>query len=289
MTTFDLIQNWYDRTDVKYEIVKQTMNRETVCLIPSWVTNKNFLKKSTRMLKMHCVAHFDVIYNRLKINQLNIPFNFYYSLAEYWGGIPNQSLNFGSEERKRNNRAWNYTHTSHIKGFDFMLDIDAGDHKDIFFAWKSAINIQKFFNDCHCPHFVRFSGKGFHIIIPHKYLPTISYDITDKKNNYIFYSMIARALSERFSEMIDRSIYDSRRVAKLSYSLSLYDNQAYVCYPFNGFYELNNFDLENFKLENFTKDIYRRGHIISNVSCSPNHLFKKLGIDDYLRAEHGKA
>ena len=274
---FEKISQWYDRQDVKFEITKQLYNREFALLVPSWCDSE-IKKRSTRMLKCHNTQGFDFILKALDFKKKQTPYNFYYSLAKYYGGIPNQTLNFIERKKSQANEEWKDLHEYHMKQFDLLIDIDSGSHEDIDFAYLSTQNIITLLDDCNTPYILRFSGKGFHIIIPSMYMPKKSRNTFDDDSIYMLHSRIARKLHDTFSEMIDLSIYDSRRLCKLSYSLANYKENTYVCYPFNTKQEFNDFKLNDYNLNNFDKPIIMRGHFIFNQTGMTDELIKRLGV-----------
>jgi hypothetical protein len=266
------INLWYMRSDVKFEIIKSTNRRETAFLIPSWVVSEEFKKTSIRMLKVHSVQHFDIIARTgLRLLQKNRPYNLYYSLARYTNGIPNQTFNLA----ERDNSEWtNGEHIKFMDAYDFLIDIDAGDIEDLDMAFESTKEIVDFFNKNNVPFELRFSGKGFHIIVPYIYFSKekikkecytpASFNPKEEINFYSVYRRIAKALSNRFTEMIDLGIYDSRRLCKIPFSLALYEKEIYVCYPFDNLGRFYAFDLKQFTLTNFFYDVRQNRKVFND-------------------------
>ena len=85
-------------------------------------------------------------------------------------------------------------------------------------------------------------------------------------------SSVAKRFKEKYSDLIDTKIYDSRRLCKLAYSLSVYDNKLYVCYPINMYYDLVNFKLDDYDINNFDKPIQSRGIRTFNSKGNTKHL-----------------
>jgi len=265
---------WYNRSDVKFEQIKYLKNREMAMLIPSWCSEE-IKKGSIRMLKCHSVQHFDYITkNGVRMWDKMLPYNFYYSLAKYKNGIPNQTFNFS----ERDNTEWSKIHHSVMESYDFLIDIDAVSFDDIYHAHFSAGNIISYFNLKEVPFEVRFSGKGFHIVIPFRYFHEKGYSFEPKSKDsiYTIYSRIARKLSKKFSEMIDIGIYDSRRVCKLPFSLSLYEKFIYVCYPFRDLNEFDDFLLCKFELDNFGFAVKRDKIAVFNENGSIEPLLELI-------------
>lgn len=275
----ELYYKWYEQPVIKFQLIKFLKNREFVLL------SNNKPECSTRMLRCHNVQHLDVILRDiLKIKTKEIIYNFYYSLALYKEGIPYQTPNLS----ERDNSEWVKTHFREMKGYDFLLDIDAGNHDEINTAYESALMIKDLFDSLNVPYGLRFSGCGFHFIIPYFYFYEYSFNPKDDDSIYKLYIKIADKLFKKYSELIDKSIYDSRRVCKVPYSLSVYDNEMYMCFPFSSNFEFNNFKLNNMKAVNQFPiiNLYRKKDVhVFNVAGNVNNLLKKLHIkykEDYL-------
>lgn len=229
---------WYFISKIKFNIIKYTKNRES-CLI------SHDRKITLRMLKIHSVQHID--FHLKALNWYKNKWNLYSSLGTYETGIPNQSFNL----KERDNSEWRKEHWKEMVAYDFMVDIDATNHNDIEMAKYSTLLVVKLFDKHNIPYEVRFSGMGFHIIVPYSYFKNKnhSFDRQDRDNNiYTFYREIAETLNNEVSEMIDYGLNDARRLCKVPYSLAIYKNNIYVCMPLT----LN--ELESFELENYTPD-----------------------------------
>lgn len=253
------VYDWYNLPAVKFEIIKFLKDRE-MCMI-----NKETNSKTVRMLKCHSVQHFDFINKKmLKVEEQNTLYNYYYSLARYKDGIPNQSPKLS----ERDNSLWNETHFKEIIAYDFLIDID-GEHETIDFTYESAKEILNLFDKLRVPFELRFSGRGFHFIIPFHLFGWGNYFsfYPDNKNNiYSMYYKIAWWLFNNVSEMVDYSIYDSRRVTKIPYSIAIYHDEGnYLCYPFKSREQFNNFKLDDMKVSNINKNEIRgRGTYMFN-------------------------
>ena len=262
--------SWYNRLDVKFEIVKQLYKREFALLVPKY-DNEN-KKANVRMLKCHNVNGYEAIIGGLHLFNKEFKYNFYQSLAFYKDGIPHQSLNLSM----RDNTAWLKNHDQHMEGYDFLIDIDAGDHIDTNWAYESTMRIKEELDFYRTPYRLHFSGKGFHIIIPYQYFPKVSLLSKDDKNIYVYYSKIAQYFWEKYSELIDRSIYHPRRLCKLPYSIASYDSDDYICWAFRDNEEFLNFKLSNYRLNNFRKNIRNRGLFVFNSGSTNKDLLKEV-------------
>lgn len=234
--------SWYWIPQIKFKIRNYTYRRETVFIAMNEVnTASSRYGQTVRMIKIHNVQHFDLWIKNMHISDNKKNFNLYYSLAKYKNGIPNGSLNLA--ERDFGN--WNDEHWKEIETYDFLLDIDAGNHEEMDFGYFSAKQVKKLFDKLEVPYHLRFSGMGFHFLIPYYCFNTLdlSFDPEADNNIYIFYYTIAVELNKLYSEMIDTGIYDSRRITKIPYSVALYSGKNYLCYPFESDEDFNNFEL----------------------------------------------
>lgn len=258
---------WYKLPVVKYEMIRYLQKRE-MCMI-----NKEFPEKSVRMLKCHSIQHFDYIVNWMVGMEQNFTYyNFYYSLARYTNGIPNQE----SSLKMRDNSEWTKTHFEQMESYDFLIDIDSGSFEELPFAYESAFSIKRKLDEWQLPYELRFSGKGFHFIVPYGCFDGTPLNPSTKSNIYKLYFDIAKWLYNNISEMVDCSIYDSRRVCKIPYSLAVYEEGTYVCYPLTE-KEFTDFELSKMRPDMMETTFFRgRGSIKYNVDGSANKLIKEV-------------
>jgi hypothetical protein len=253
----DEIMLWYKIPPAKFNLIKYTFNREMAVLVPSWILRKypDMRRYNVRMLKCHSVQHLDFILERyVKMFQHRKLYNFYYTLAKYRDGIPNQPS--GLDQRSEDNRTfWKTEHFKQMSGYDFLLDIDAGATEDIRHAFDTAKDVMSFFEHNSYPFEIRFSGRGFHFIVPSKFFNMTDkfmlFNPEDDDNIYKRYYALAKFLNERYSELIDINIYDSRRLCKIPFSLAVYEDDTFVCYPFRKKEDFLKFDIDDFRIDNF--------------------------------------
>lgn len=266
--------NWYRIPQVKFQIRKYTYKRETMFMKAKHAEHSG---QSTRMLRIHNVQHLDLWMNQLYLFKHKREYNMYYSLAQYTNGIP-----FGTTKlAERDFGDWKDNHWKFMSGYDFLLDIDAGNHKEMHFAYHSALIIKQLFNKLEVPYHLRFSGMGFHFVIPYHYFYTLkhSFNPEDESNIYLLFNDIAIELNKKYSEMIDTTIYDSRRVTKIPYSLSLYENKDYVCIPFNDNFDFMNFYLHEMLPDNqYSKVLLSDNEHLYNINGNIFKLLKELDI-----------
>jgi hypothetical protein len=205
-------------------------------MCPDWESVQN--ENKHRMLRCHNIqslqSAFEYALFKHKPYKLK---NLYYSLAAYKEGIPFRDQLFTKAEQDywRDN-CWKVM-TQH----DFVLDIDnpkvenATEKESISMAFREAQRISLFLMGLNCPHYIRFSGRGFHIFIPYKKLME-GYSMIDFNPNslsciYLEHERIAKYFYEEFTQLIDLSIYDSRRIIKMPCSLMHYPDVTRICYP----------------------------------------------------------
>jgi len=214
-------------------------------------------------------------------------FNMYHSICKYNTGIPHQPQRL----MERDNKEWNRTHQNHIKEIDFFLDVD-GELDTIKYTKEDVIVISEFFDSLNVPYEVRFSGRGFHFVIPFKFFQhlDLSFDYTQENSYIALYLKIAEYIFNNFTDQVDLSIYDSRRIIKVAYSLAVYPNNEnnYVTWCFHTKQGLNSFKLEEHILtpenfDNITKSIKMRGTYLFNKDGNINKLIEVINEKDNTR------
>lgn len=228
ISDYQILNLWYWKPAIKFKLIQYTKNRSM-----DWIESKDsrVFGITVRNMKCHSVQHLDFLMKALHFCDRNFKrYNFYYSMAVYYlDGIPNQNMNLA--ERKDTLEKWNKNYWKSIRGVDFFLDIDAPDGC-IDEAFRQSLRIKAFFDSFMIPYYYRFSGKGFHFVIPHDRLVNLDISFNPEDNNVMnTYYEIAKYFHDNYTEMIDITIYDMRRVLKIPYSLALYKNEAYVCCP----------------------------------------------------------
>jgi hypothetical protein len=80
---------------------------------------------------------------------------------------------------------------------------------------------------------------GYHIVVPGQSMPKLTYDPDARDNYYDMLGSLLNALRRKMSDFIDTGCHDPRRVAKVPYSLALYEDDNYVCWPLRTVRELD--------------------------------------------------
>jgi len=287
---FNLLEGWYCNKGVKIALIKNLKNRELALLVPKyWPDEKN---RSVRNIRCHNFGvkengdklGLDYIYDVTGFFKIQTHYNLYYSLAEYKNGLPYNEPRLSD----RNNEEWNNNHWKEMIGYDWLIDIDSPSFDEIEFAYHSAVNLKNTFDRLDVPYYLRFSGCGFHFVVPYKYLPQdLSFNYEDNNNIYKFLYNLTKILYNNISELIDLNIYDSRRVTKLPYSLAVYDREILVCHPFLSDEEFNDFKKEKYVIwpsiyklrpQNYPYQVGNRGEHLFNEEGSMRNFYKNYDI-----------
>jgi len=277
--------NWYFAPQIKFKMLPYLRDREFALLIPK---DFPFPQATTRMLRVHTVQSFDFYYDVTGMKEKRFFYNFFSSVAKYKNGLP--KIPFKIELRREFKKEWNENHWKNIEGYDFFLDID-GTHDTFDLTKQSAIDVKTFFDNNNIPHRLRFSGKGFHFVIPYEYFEAHipekwnSFNPNDLKNIYQFFGRLAKYIHDSISEMVDPQIYDARRIIKLPYSLALYDDGYFVCLPISSMNDLIKFNYEDALYTKWDYDAirYHLGDILFNENGNVKKLISEAIKYKYLK------
>lgn len=255
---------YYNNYKIQNLIVKYLFNRETVAL-PSKRMGDG---AKIRNMRIHNTQSFRFWMDFIRMFQNKHQlFNLYYSMARFEKGVPYRYV--GGGNLKEDFSEWNKDLKQKIVSYDMLIDIDAGEPSEMPYAAETANMLKRVFDAASVPYYLRNSCMGFHYVVPYEYFdPSISLNPDDGEDS-IYYKMqqIAVYLNETYSDMIDTTIYDSRRIAKIPYSIGLYPHGDFVCLPVNNLtafdYKCYSFDIIR-RLSNVPMDIlhnpkYRRG------------------------------
>ena len=231
------IDEWYNNKKVKELITPFIKRRESV------IISKTDNRATIRYMNLFCPDSLKCLYKSTRFLDTEKECNLYSSLAKFKGYFPVRGF-YGEKRRKdvaKIKDGENYAKS--IISMDFALDIDAPDHTYIGEAFFNAKQIKRLFDNLDVPYSLRFSGCGFHFVIPAQYFKhNRSYDGYVEDNIYQVYRALADCLYNEFSEFIDTSIYDMKRVLKTPYSLAIYDPETvYVCWEYRSDEEFEDF------------------------------------------------
>lgn len=268
--------NWYRRAEVAFKLINYTFNREVCIIMPNYLGDIKF--KVTRMMRIHNTHHLKVWLDSMHILDGTREYGLYYSLARYKDGIPYSTLRLTD----RDFSDWNQNNWKEIVSYDCVIDVDCNNHKEIDFVYYSAKEIKKLFDKLNVPYYIRFSGMGFHFIIPFQYFKDsgigISFNHSDDDSIYKSFMRIAMGLHNNYSELVDTTIYDSRRVVKMPFSIALYDGKEYLCKPFGSDDDFNGFVLKSMNPSHFLGHVRFMDDKLFNPEGNVVKLLKELEI-----------
>lgn len=246
--------SWISDYKTLYKMIPYLKNREFAVLEPKFCGHE--IGRDTRYLKAHNIQSIQfILFDMLKFHERQTLYNLYYSTIKYAEGIPNMTPDLS----KRDTTDWKENYWQHIKEVDFFLDIDAPSHEDIEIAKDDTLRIVRDFPE-NMVYEIRFTGCGFHIVIPqqemmmHYKIKAESCEPFKAGNIWDEYTKVAENFSEKYSELIDTRLNDSKRIIKLPHSLAFYpDGKTFVCCP------ISLRDLTNFRLDNYTYQRFEHG------------------------------
>lgn len=272
-----IMQKWYARLDVVYELCFNSFVRRECAVLTPKIFKEQCRLTGVRYLRILSAKGFDYAMNQMvKYKQFECPLNIYYSLARYKKGLPQMSCIL--KLRGKEIEQWNERYVNEIEAYDCLIDFDADSHQEMDIAKESARNVITFLDAKNIPYHLRFSGMGYHIIIPHEAFLCVPHHFNPYENNdeniYRIYNNITQFFHDEFSEMVDVGLHDSRRVVKAPYSLALYDDGAFVCWEFHSREEFEMTNWQDFKIYELRgelhfkaeKKIYRRGQHLFNAN-----------------------
>jgi len=264
-------------------------DRECMMMIPKQYTEKG-QRSVFRCLNIFKAEGIMFALNKMvEYKEIGKPVNVYASLARY-ESMPKMSpvMQF----RRSDEEKFKEEHYHHMKSYDLLIDVDASNAQDMKFAKISANNIIKLLDRFSIPYYLRFSGLGYHFIIPYEVFKQFSksFDphLENEENIYSFYNRIVQAIHDDCSEMVDLGLHDSRRVAKVPYSLVHYPDGIFVCWPFKTKQEFMERTRDDFRLSTSMsfraeQKIYRRGEILFNKTDWNKE--KSVDLLQYLRVQ----
>lgn len=246
------MEKYQNNKAVQFKQIEFLQNREFACLIPSDFSNTYMYGRNVRFLRCHSVQHIEFILNDLlTAGSQGTIYNLYYSLGSYKNGMYPISWT-DMKKRKLLTDRWTKTHYLEMVSYDWLIDFDVKKPTDNNKAYADADKLHKFLNDIKIPHEIRFSGRGFHIIIPYYILEPLkaSFEPLGDRNIYDFLSDMTKILYKKFSKLIDYDIFDSRRLCKLPFSAVHYETHEAVCVPISSEKDWQNFDYKKCTMDN---------------------------------------
>lgn len=204
-------KNYYNRIDIKFEMVKLMRERE-VCFLDGRTT--------IRCAKIHTIDYFNMNWKNFKMGDKYFP-NFYISVAKY-NLMP--FFSFDLNERYNEQKIFRGSFENFVIDYDLFIDVDMkGDFEE---TYKNAKLIYFLFKEF-IPFSIRFSGNGFHIIVDEE-----CFDFIPLEKRVAFHKYFLNKLINMIGlnkEVIDINVIQKRRVYKVPYSLDVKSGR--VCYP----------------------------------------------------------
>jgi hypothetical protein len=153
-------------------------------------------------------------------------------------------------------------------------------------SWKDAKKIKRLFDKYKLPYSIKMSGsRGFHFLIEDKYFNSK----LKPKNKVTLYLKIAKVImalckikSHEKGGTFDDSIYDSRRIFKIAYSLQNINGKEYVALPLDD-NQFNNFKMSDMELMNVMKNVklFKRGMLTRLHGLEEKQL--KMNVASFIK------
>lgn len=249
---FEKIRQKYYQTDsILFEIVKNLVHRETA-FIRQPIENEKGV--AIRCIKANALVYLSKNFERFRF--LQTPCNLYSSLAKY-PDMPMFSFNMKTrgEQRER----FNQDAISLMTEFDFLIDID---NTDLKIAYAHTAKVKKIFDEYKVPYTCIYSGnKGWHLRVYYKDFPKWMKDLPKPELIDLLKRLGENIRFIHNITSLDIGIFDSRRIAKVPYSI-VYPYYL-VALPLSD-EQFNNFNIKMvspvYWLDH-AQEIYKRGNL----------------------------
>jgi hypothetical protein len=211
--------------DIQEAMLPYMLNREVCVMAPKWCHKEGTFQKGQRNLKVHQTYMIEKIH-KFKAEMGADPMQWYASLATYATGLPFKNFLIPKDQKMN----WTINHWRSMIAYDFVIDLDCPQerYKSLLEHDTHAI-AQKVYAMFGYAQIRNSSAHGFHIVVPYEYLSdelkACSFDPYNDNNIYSKLKTIATYFYKEYSELVDLSIYDSRRVIKVPYSLAVYPDK----------------------------------------------------------------
>ncbi len=236
------IINYYKNPDNIKKIIPYLKDRELALIVSKGYAGEN--QRSTRHIRIRNERDWQWwILKWSGMVDKGTHYNFYHSMATFKGGFPD--LPAKHLDRRKAIETWNRHYYDNINGYDCLIDIDSPTHDHIYTAQESTMLIAQWLDERHYKYEIRFTGCGFHIIIPFKEWKNLNCNPLVPHNIYLQMKSMVNHLHDNISEYVDTTVIDSKRVAKIPNTLAIYHNKVFICTV------LNYNGLVNFKIEDY--------------------------------------
>jgi hypothetical protein len=258
---------WYENLAVKYEIFNSMKKKELAILTPKH-KGQNVCR---RYMFPRNVQQLSFFIDKYLLREPE-KFNLYSSVAEY---IDTPYISDDLILRSPQIADWIEVHHKDINKYYLFIDIDCPDFSDNNreMLRYSVLNIMDFLDKHEVPYKLRFSGKGFHLFIPTKFT---DFDPMRENNIYRQCNKIAKFFYDNFTEFVDYTIYDSRRLHKALWSLAVYPDRIHVCLPITTKTEIEEFNWDYFRPEQYISILDKKLFNTKEVLFNPKGNFDNL-------------
>ena len=252
----EILQNqkaWYENKFIKFEIVKCLLHRELAILSPKGIIPK----KCVRYLLAFSVDYLDKHFHRWELCKDLC--NIYMSVA-YLKDMPVFSYNL--KKRREEYAKFRADYFNHIIGYDLFIDMDGKEDFDL--CYKETKELKELFESYKIPYWLMPSSRhGFHIHIPHEYMP----DIETKKLLLILNSLIYNIKGIYDFKTLDDSVIDYARICKIPMS---FVNDNSICLP-----------LSDEQFANFNQELITPSYVLKNIIIKNRGvLTRTYGLDN---------
>lgn len=252
---------WYKYKPVLFEIVKILKNREL-----AFISQKGEEpKRIVRYMIAFYVGMLEKHFGWMNFDKGLI--NIYHSVAKFKdGSIPMFSYDLKTRTKQQDYIDFNRDYAKYVEGYNFFLDMDG--KEDFEKCYEETKEIKKIFDTYKIPYYMLNSSfKGFHIIIPEKYMPEIPLEKLIETIGNVIYNI----KGIYGFESIDTSITDLKRVCKCPYS---FVGDGSIALP-----------LTDEQFENFNEDLVRPENVIRNIIIRDRGLLMRSHFcsDDELK------
>lgn len=260
-------REWYSTEYILHQIRPQLVNR--------YLSVRKFNTKTKKIILSRYYMGYNLELLKKSLDRNNVlndtSAKIYYDLSVWKnkeGITPIFSYEKNERKKQKEEFSKNDVWKKYIVDYDFAIDFD---DKNINNAWKECGKVKEIFDNYKTPYYCQFSGtKGFHLIINSKWIKT---RIKPIKRAELFGKIVDNIRKDERLKTIDMTIYDPRRILKISYSLCNNDGEEYVVLPLNDS-QFDLFNIENMRMENVLRNIriFQRGLLERNHGLSEKSL-----------------
>lgn len=258
-----LQHKYYAFVPALFEIVKEVKNR-TFDMLTSKIETENFGTRyfyagSVDFLKKHLEA--------MNISKGKHLINIYRSNALLKEGcVPVFSYDLTKRKDDPKYKEFNDNYLANAVSFDLIVDIDG---QTIEQSFETAKEVKALFDEFKLPYYVKNSGRrGFHIIIPGQYMPSMPIDELIKTIYNVLYNMMGI-----HGWVLDLSTINPKGIIKCAYSF----DSGNISLPLND-YEFVNFTPDKVRCEYVLRSVFlkNRGLKIREYGLSKEELCKNV-------------